>query len=158
MDPRLAFVALAALIVAAAVPLAFAWAQVLPEEAPPFDGSPPSGAPGQAENRGETHAPKHGLITITLLAFVTLSYAIQFPGVPRQIGLRWLESLVPEIEPAWILWGVESVFVLLNAGVAGYAIFGPKSSLRVPLGIGAALVLVLWALAHTLRHALTTAS
>jgi hypothetical protein len=155
VDHRLAFVALAALTVGAAVPLAVAWAQILPKETPPFDASPPSSAPTQAHARDETCSPKHSVVTIALLAFVTLSYAIQFPSVPRQVGVRWLKSLVPEIEPAWISWGIESVFVLLNAAVAGYAIFGPKNSLRVPLGISAALVLALWVLAHTLRHSLT---
>jgi hypothetical protein len=156
VDHRLAFLALAALIVGTAVPLAFAWAQVLPEEAPPFDASPPSRAPARPQSRDETRCPKHSVVTIALLVFVTLSYAIQFPGVPRQVGVRWLKSFVPEIAPAWISWGIESVFVLLNAGVAGYAVFGPKNSLRVPLGISAALVLALWVLAHTLRHSLTT--
>lgn len=155
VDHRLALVALAVLIVGAAIPLAFAWAQVLPEEAPPFDASPPASAPVQAQVRAGTHSPKRGVVTIVLLVFVTLSYAIQFPGVPRQVGLHWLKSVVPELEPAWISWGIESVFVLLNAAIAGYTIFGPKNFLRVPLGISAALVLALWVLAHTLRHSLT---
>ena len=156
IDHRLAFIALAALIVSAAIPLAFAWARVIPEEAAPFDISRRSNAPAQEQVRDGTHPSKQGFVAIPLLIFVTVSYGIQFPGVPRDLGLRWLKSLAPDIEPAWILWGVESLFVLLNAGVVCYAIFGARNPLRVPLGIGAGLVLTLWLLAHFLRHSLLT--
>lgn len=154
VDHRLAFVALAALTVGAAVPLAFAWARVLPEEAPPFDGSAPSNALHGAQPQGGNHRAKYGFVAIALLVLVTLSYAIQFPDVPRHLGLQWLESLAPEIEPAWIAWGGESVFALINLGAASYAVFSRKNPLRVPLGLGAAFVLVLWILGHSLRQSL----
>jgi hypothetical protein len=156
IDHRLALLALAALIVGAAIPLAFAWARILPEEPPPFDTAPSSDAkPGAA--RKELARPKNDSVAMVLLVCVTLSYAMQFPGVPRQIALRWLESRIPEVPSMWVFWGVVSIVAVLNAGVAGHAIFRP-SSLRVPLGVGAALVFVLWLLAHFLRVALVAPS
>jgi hypothetical protein len=157
IDHRLALLALAALIVGAAIPLAFAWARILPEDPPPFHTAPLSDGPEPRATPEELPRPKRDSVPIVLLVCVTLSYAIQFPGVPRRTALHWLESRIPEVPPLWVFWGVVSLVAVLNAGVAGYAIFRPNP-LRVPLSVSAALVLVLWLLAHFLRVALVAPS
>ncbi len=157
IDHRLALLALAALIVGAAIPLAFAWARILPDEPPPFDSARSSDSSEPGAPPEESPRPKRDSVAIALLVLVTLSYAIQFPGVPRQTALQWLESRIPEVPPMWVFWGVVSLVAVLNAGAAGYAIVRPNA-LRVPLGVGAALVLVLWLLAHFLRFALVAPS
>ena len=153
IDHRLALLALAALIVGAAIPLAFAWVRILPEEPPPFDSAPSSAGSTPEPPSDEFPRPKRNSVVIALLVLVTLSYAVQFPGVPRQTALQWLESRIPEVPPMWVFWGVVTLVAGLNAGAACYAIFRP-GRLRIPLGVGAALVLVLCLLAHLLRAAL----
>jgi hypothetical protein len=155
---RLAFLALAALILAAAVPLAFAWAQLLPDEPPPFEIEPAPTRPPEREPPQEPRrSAKRDPIAIVLLVLVTLSYAIQFPGFPRQDALFWLNSFLPTVGLAWVFLVVEGLFVLINGGAACYSLLRPNS-LRVPLGVGAALVLLLWLLGPFLRAALLATS
>src|SRR5262245_10655694 len=93
VDPRLALVLLAALILASALPLAIAWTRVLPEEAPPFA---PAGRPFNTKPYAQTPktAPR-SVFAAALLVLVTVSFAVQFPGVPRDIGLNELPLRVP---------------------------------------------------------------
>src|SRR5271168_3101922 len=84
VDHRLALLALAALLVAAAIPLAFAWARILPEDLPPFEIEPPSYPTLEWEPPPEPpRDTKRDPIAIVLLVGVTIGYLLQFPGFPR---------------------------------------------------------------------------
>jgi hypothetical protein len=156
LDHRLAFVFLCALVVGAAAPLAIAWARVVPEEAPPFarKEDSPRGAkeelPGE-EGRSRNRDP----FAVVLLVFVTLSYALRFPGFPLAAVLRWLSTRVPE---AWWDWGLlagRAFFVVTPGLAACYSAVQPNS-LRVPLIAGGILVLLLWLLQPMLFAAMTS--
>ncbi len=154
VDHRLAFFALAALVVAAAVPLAFAWVRILPEDRPPFEIEPPSYPsvelePPQEPASGSRRKP----IAIVLLVGVTIGYILQFPGFPREASFRWLNSILPRSAAAWVPFGANTLLIATAGCAACYAIFNP-GPLRLPLSLAAALVLILWLLAPFLRMAL----
>jgi hypothetical protein len=154
VDHRLAFLALAALVVAAAIPLAFAWARILPEDRAPFEIEPPSYPTVELEPPPEPpRDAKRNPIAILWLILVSLSFAIQFPGFPRHTVLTWLNNVLPSLGPAWVFLGVEGLFVLLNGGATCYAVLR-RNFLRVPLAAGGGLVLLLWLLGPFLRAAL----
>jgi hypothetical protein len=154
---RLAFLALSALTLAAAIPLAFAWARVLPDEPPPFDNEPGPTRSSQSVPPKERGGAKRDPIAIVFLVLMTLSYAIQFPGFPRHAAVVWLDGILPTVGPARVFLGVEGLFVLVNVGAACYSLLRPNS-LRVPLWAGAALVLLLCLLGPFLRAALLATS
>jgi hypothetical protein len=158
LDHRLAFLALVVLLLAAATPLAFAWARVIPEERPSFEIEPAPVRPlkGRAA-REESPRQKRDSIAIVLLVFVTLGYLIQFPGVPRHSALQWLNNTFPAIAPIWMSLGAEVLAAVVSVGVASYA-FSKPSPLRIPLGVGAVLVLLLWLLTPFLQSALLAGS
>src|SRR5258708_12218941 len=97
LDPRLAFFFLGALIFGAAVPLAFGWARVFPEEPPPF---------GIAEDvRGRAiHKPpadelsgeRRDPLAIVFLICLTVSYPCQIPAALRTIASRSIPPLLPQ--------------------------------------------------------------
>ncbi len=154
LDHRLAFFALAALVVGAAIPLAFAWARILPEDRPPFEIEPPSYptvelAPPEEPSSGS----KRDWLAIALLVGVTIGYILQFPGFPRDATLRWLNSLFSGSAAGWIAFAANTLLIVSAAGAVGYAILNP-GPLRFPLAAAAALVLILWFLAPLLRMAL----
>jgi hypothetical protein len=155
---RLAFLALSALTLAAEIPLAFAWARVLPDEPPPFDNEPgPTRSSQSVPPKEPPRDAKRDPIAILFLVLMTLSYAIQFPGFPRHAAAVWLDSILPTVGPARVFLGVEGLFVLVNVGAACYSLLRPNS-LRVPLWAGAALVLLLCLLGPFLRAALLATS
>src|SRR6266436_598884 len=98
LDHRLAFLFLAALNLGTAVPLAFGWARVLPEEPPPFATAEDSlrrrrNEPPLKKLMSERRDP----FAIVLLLCVTVSYACQLPGVPLiaagfLVLLLWLRA------------------------------------------------------------------
>jgi hypothetical protein len=158
LDHRIAFVALVALIVGAAIPLAFAWARVLPEDRPPFEIEPPSYPSVEMEPpSAPPKSAKRNPIAILQLAGVTLGYVVQFPGFPRYTALAWLNSALPSIGQARVFLGVEGLSVVLFGGAACYAILR-RNFLRVPLAVGGGLVLLLWLLGPFLRAALLSTS
>jgi len=158
IDHRLAFFALAALVVAAAIPLAFAWVRILPEDRPPFEIEPPSYPAVELEPPQEP-APdsKRSPIAIALLVGVTIGYILQFPGFPRDAALPWLNSILPRSATAWVPIGANALLIVTAGCAACYAILNP-GPLRLPLTTAAALVLILWFLAPLLRLALLGAS
>lgn len=154
MDHRVALLALVALLVAAAIPLAFAWARVLPEEPPPFQIEPGSFPSVDLEPPQEVSArPERSGLAIFLLVCVTLGYVLQFPGIPRDAALRWLNTVLSDPTATWVALGIEAALMAITGFAAGYAILRP-GSLRTPLGMAAALVLILWLLGPLLRLAL----
>src|SRR5260370_1424600 len=81
IDHRLALVAFAALLIAAAAPLASAWARLLPEEPPPFELPPAPSSAEQTPSNRETRR-KGDPFAIFLLLCVTLSFLLKFPAFP----------------------------------------------------------------------------
>jgi hypothetical protein len=155
LDHRLAFVFLCALVVGAAVPLAMAWARVLPEDAPPFARNEDSLHSAKEEPCEEEKSRNRDPFAIVLLVFVTLSYALRFPGFPVDAVLRWLSTRMPE---AWWDWGIlagRAFFVVTPGLAACYSAVRPNS-LRVPLIAGGILVLLLWLLQPMLFAAMTS--
>src|SRR5258706_16231900 len=96
LDHRLAFLFLAVLNLGAAVPLAFGWARVLPEEPLPFGNAYHSfgrirNIPPPDVLRSRSRVP----LAIVFLLCVTLSYACQFPGVLGDLGFVPIPSVIP---------------------------------------------------------------
>src|SRR2546421_1033785 len=154
LDHRLAFLFLAALSLGAAVPLAFGWARVLPEEPPPF------GVAQDSFRRTRNSPPAAALtskrrdpFTIVLLFCVTVSYACQLPGVPRGMGLGSIPTVIPHNTVAWIEFAAIWFLVLTPGFASVYSLLRPNF-LRVPLIAAGMLILLLWLFATPLRAAL----
>jgi hypothetical protein len=151
IDHRVAFLALATLLLAAAIPLAIAWARLLPEEPPPFPIEPGSFPNIEQERRPEPSATPRGdlVLSVAILICLTLAYAIRFPGFPKVALMHWLDGVVPGSTEYWLIVSAR-IFLLVAAGAAiVYAIRRP-GPLRVPLASAAALVLILWFVAPLL--------
>ena len=154
LDHRLAFLFLSALSLATAVPLAFGWAHILPEEPPPFGTSDDS-------LRGRRNEPlakkpvseRRDPFAIVLLVCVTVSYACQLPGIPHDVGFGSIPTVIPDNAEGWIEFASIWLLVLIPGFAAAYSILRPNF-LRVPLIAAGFLVLLLWLLAAPLRAAL----
>jgi hypothetical protein len=158
IDHRVAFLALAALVVAAGIPLAFAWARVMPEDRPPFQIEPPSYPsvemePAHVPLRNPTRNP----IAIVLLVCVTIAYLVQFPGVPREAIVAWLNSSFAESSVVWVIVGVKVLVIMAGGSTVYYGIVKP-GPLRWPLISAGALILIQWLVAALLRVALLASS
>jgi hypothetical protein len=153
IDHRLAFFALAALVVAAGIPLAFAWTRVLPEDRPPFQIEPPSYPSVELEPaKAPPGEPTRNPIAIGLLICVTVAYLVQFPGVPRGLIVDWLYTHFEE-SVDWIVAGAKIMVIMTGGWAIYYGILKP-GPLRWLLISAAALVLILWQVAPLLRMAL----
>jgi hypothetical protein len=158
LDYRLAFLFLAALSLGAAVPLAFGWARVLPEEPPPFGNAEVSLRPRRNQPAATVPMSKRrDPFAIALLLGVTVSYVCQLPGVPRNMGFGSIPTVMPHNIAGWIEF-VGVWFLVLIPGFAAVYSFLRPNFLRVPLIAAAFLLLALWLLAATLRAALEAVS
>jgi hypothetical protein len=154
MDHRLAFIALVALLIAAGTPLAFAWARLIPEDAPPFPiepGSFPSvdhEAPQEQPSRKKDY-----LIAAPLLFFLTLAFVFRVPGFPSTTVLGWVGGTIPGVTEHWSVIAIQLLIALvaIGAGVFGALRPGP---LRIPFIATGALILALWFLAPLLQAAM----
>jgi len=156
MDPRLAFLLLTGLIVGAAAPLAVGWARLLPEEKPPFEIENPrrhAPLPTVSIYGSEPEQRKPDLIAIVLLVLLSIAFALQFPGVPREAALnslpdhwpgadRWFEIALP------CLLILVCVVAILDGALR-------RSFLRRQLIWAGSLALLLWLLAPWLYRAMT---
>jgi hypothetical protein len=163
IDPRLALLALAALLLGAAVPLGYAWARLIPEEAPPFPIEPGSfPAIDQQVPDDESTRPRRDFAALALLFCMTVAYAIRFPVFPAALFTNWLATIVSGQTEYWILLGGQILLIGATAASGIYAAVRFKSPrlrfLRIPLIAGAALVLILWFLAPLLEAALVATS
>src|ERR1043165_1384160 len=149
MHHRVALGLLATLLILAAAPLAYAWAQLLPEERRPFE---VQGQQSQveAQHPGER---KRDLFAIVLLIGVTLSYLLKFPGMPVEAGLHWMASVAPPTYFHWILSGGRWLFLVIPGIAAVYAA-AQRTSFRISLGLGGLLTLLLWLANPYLRAAI----
>ena len=83
LDHRFAFLLLAALHLGAAIPLAFGWVRLLPAEAPPFQiDRAPARRRSIYAHSSEDEEPPRDPLAMVLLICVTVSYAVQLPGLP----------------------------------------------------------------------------
>jgi hypothetical protein len=155
LQPRFAFLLLAGLIVGAAVPLAIGWARLLPEEKPPFEIENPrrrAAAPAVSIYGSEPAARKIDISAMLLLFLLTISFALQFPGVPRDPALNSLPDHLPGAEN-WYEIALPCLLILVCAAAMVHGLVR-RSFLKMPLLVGGGLVLVLWAVAPWLYRML----
>ncbi len=156
MDHRLAIVLLAGLVVGAGAPLATAWVRLLPEDAAPFAGS--AKATGSAEESieaGEKRKKQGDRIALGLLVFMTISYVLQFPGVPRDAVLHWLANRFDTTSADLITRGASAFFAFVPGLAACYSLLRANFA-RIPLVAAGILVLLLWLFGPLLQAALVT--
>jgi hypothetical protein len=155
LQPRFAFLLLAVLIVGAAVPLAIGWARLLPEEKPPFEIENPrrrAAAPAVSIYGSEPAARKIDISAVVLLFLLTLSFALQFPGVPRDPALNALPDHWPGAQNWYEIALPCSLLLVCVTAMAHGAV--RLSFLKMPLAVGGGLVLLLWLVAPWLYGAL----
>jgi hypothetical protein len=154
MDHRLAFVLLGGLVLGAGVPLAMAWVHLLPEDAAPF-GSPEKAtrSPGESLEPGEMRERRSDPIAVGLLVFVTISFILQFPGVPRDAVFHWLASRFDATSADLITLGARAFFAFVPGLAACYSLLR-RNFLRIPLLGAGILVLLLWLFGPLLQAAL----
>ncbi len=163
LDHRLAFVILSALIISAAIPLAIAWTRLLPEEAPPFAIEEPASRPSQKKLTygfgfvPRPYVPKRSRFSVALLVAVSVSFALQLPGLPRYIDFNSIPTEIPQNPRDWIEF-VLAAFFLVIPGVAVAHSFLKPNLLSIPLIAAGVLVLLLWLFAGPLRAALVAAT
>jgi hypothetical protein len=154
LPPRVAFFCLSAVLLGAAVPLAWAWTLLLPRDPEPF------AAPGEMENASSaarTKQKRRDPIAAMLLVFVTLSYAQQFPGVPENMANVWIARIVPASAAGWSALVLHWFFILIPGVAAIYALF-TRIPLRIPLVAAGLMVLLVWLLSPPLYAALLASS
>jgi hypothetical protein len=155
IDHRLALLALAALLIAAAAPLAYAWARLLPEEPLPFEVRAANLPPEDFISNGKSPVKKD-LWAVFLLVCVTLSYLLRFPGLPLAAGLQWLSTLLPIEYFTSAVLGARWFFIVVPGLAVAYSALRPNP-MRVALIAGGLLVLALWLVSPMLRAAIATA-
>jgi hypothetical protein len=153
---RAAFVALIALVVATSIPLAFAWARILPEDAPPFKIEP--GSFPLVDTEPSTPSAKRGrdAISLALLLCVTTAYLVRFPGMPVALPLHCLASTFSATLTTGIVTGIRFALLVGTSLAACIAAVRP-GRMRAPLIAAAGLVLLLWLLGPILQSAMATA-
>ncbi len=122
MDPYLALFAVVLLLLSPAVPLAVAWARLLP-----------------ADDPGERVAVDSS--SVLLLGGMTLCYVAQLPGVPLELLQGWLSSRLPADWFDGLRIAGKFLTVFVPAYAAAYAYFH-RGPLRKPLLWAGILVLV----------------
>jgi hypothetical protein len=149
MDHRSALAAYAGLLILAAAPLAYAWAQLLPEEQAPFEVAEADTTREDAAPNGKTAAKKNPF-AVFLLVCVTLSYVLRFPGLPLSTGLQWLSTLLPVDFLHWVIMGGRVFFLGVPGLAAVYSALRPNP-VRIALAAGGLLVLAVWLLSPLLQ-------
>jgi hypothetical protein len=152
IDHRLALAVLAALLIAAAAPLAYAWAKLLPEEPPPF-GAPAASSPAEDLVSNPKSRPKKDPVAVFLLVCVTLSYLLKFPGLPFAAGLQWLSTLLPADYFSPVVLTGCWFFAVVPGIAAAYSALRPNP-VRIALIASGLLVVALWLATPMLRAAL----
>jgi hypothetical protein len=151
---RAAFVALIALVVAAGIPLAFAWARLLPEDAPPFKIEAGSYQSVEMEPTPEpAKKSRRDLLSIALLLCVTATYLVRFPGIPLPPIAGSLGGLFSNAVAPWIFLSARVVLLVGTGLGACYAALRPGPQ-RVPMVLAAGFALILWLLGPILQSAM----
>jgi hypothetical protein len=157
MDHRLAFATLVALLIGAGTPLAFAWARLIPEDAPPFPiepGSFPS-VDHEAPAQEGPSRKKDYLIAAPLLLFLTIAFVFRVPGFPGGTVLGWIGGTIPGLDAYSSAIIIHIVVALIAVGVAVFGALRP-GPLRIPLIACGALILILWFVGPLLQTAMLT--
>jgi hypothetical protein len=152
IDHRLALILLAALLISAAAPLAYAWTKFLPEDKPPF-GDVATGTPQQDVPPRDKIPAKKDPLALILLACVTLSYVLRFPGLPLSTGLHWFSTLLPADYFSWVFRGGRVFFLGVPGLAAAYSALRPNP-VRIALATAGLLVIALWLLGPLLQKAI----
>jgi hypothetical protein len=154
MDHRLAFAVLVALLIAAGTPLAFAWARLLPEDAPPFPIEPGSFPSVDHEVAHVQPSRKMDYVVAAPLLFcLTIAFLFRVPGFPSSTVLVWIGGAIPGIDAHSSAIVVNAVVALIAIGVAVFGALRP-GTLRIPLIASASLILLLWFVAPLLQSAM----
>lgn len=154
MDHRLALITFVALLIGAGTPLAFAWARLLPEDAPPFPIEPGSFPSVDHEvPQEQPRRNKDRWIAAPLLFCLTIAFVFRIPGFPSGTVLAWVGGTIPGVSEHWSAIAVQIVVALIagGTGVFGALRTGP---LRIPLVAAGAMTLVLWFMAPILQTAM----
>jgi hypothetical protein len=159
LDHRLAFFLLAALHLGTAVPLAFGWVRLLPEEAPPFqiDRTPTRRWSIHAHSNEEEEDSRRDPLAMVLLICVTASYAVQLPGLPRSLAFGSIPTVIPQDASEWARFALTWFLVVIPSFAAAYSLLR-ANFLRVPLIAAGILILLVWLLSAPLRAALEAVS
>ena len=158
LDHRLAFLFLAALHLGTAVPLAFGWVRLLPEEAPPFQiHRAPTRRWSIYALSSEDEENSRDPLAMVLLICVTASYAVQLPGLPRSLGFGSIPTVIPQDVSDWAWFALTWFLVVVPGFSAAYALLRPNF-LRVPLIAAGVLILLLWLVSAPPRAALEAIS
>jgi hypothetical protein len=158
LDRRLAFLFLVALHLGTTVPLAFGWVRLLPEEAPPFQiDHAPARRWSIYAHSCEDEETRRDLLAMVLLICVTVSYAVQLPGLPRSLAFGSIPTVIPRTASEWARFALTWFLVVVPGFGAAYSLLRPNF-LRVPLIAAGVLILLLWLFSAPLRAALETVS
>jgi hypothetical protein len=156
MNHLLALVLLGGLVLGAGVPLAMAWVRLLPEDAAPFAGpEEETRSAKEGLESGEKRKLQKDSFAVGLLVFVTISYILQFPGVPRETLFHWVASRFDEPAAHWITLGAAEFFAFVPGLAACYSLLW-RNFVRTPLVAASLLVLLLWLFGPQLQAALVT--
>ena len=141
---RVALALFVALLVAAAAPLAYAWAKLLPEEPSPFQMHPERRAVTDEEELEHSRGRRNrDPFAIFLLVCVTASYLLKFPGMPVGAGLQVLSRGVPPDYFDWVVMAGRAFFVVVPGLAAAYSVVR-ANPIRISLALAGLLVLALW--------------
>ena len=151
---RAAFVALIALVVAAGIPLAFAWARILPEDPPPFKIEPGSFPSADMEPAAPSAKRSRDVISLVLLLCITITYLVRFPGMPVTSLLHWLVATFSATTTNGFVTGARFV-LLIGTGLAACIAAVRPRRIRWPLIAAAGLALLLWLLGPILQTVMT---
>jgi len=129
---------------------------LLPEDAAPFaNPDEATRRSEQSQEAGEVRERRRDPFAVALLVFVTISYILQFPGVPRDEVFHWLASRFDEPAAHWITLGTPELFAFVPGLAACYSLLR-HNFLRIPLIAAGLLVLLLWLFGPLLQAALVT--
>jgi hypothetical protein len=154
---RASFVAMIALVVGAGIPLAFAWARALPDDAPAFHIEPGSFPSVDLEPLAPVKKTKRDVISVALALCVTITFLVRFPGMPVATTIHWLDTLTSAATANSIV-STGRIILLLGTGLAACVAAVRPGRMRVPLIAAAGLTLLLWLLGPILQAAMVAAT
>jgi hypothetical protein len=154
MDHRVALITLVLLLIGAGTPLAFAWARLLPEDAPPFPIEP--GSFPSVDHEVPPEQPrrnKDSWVVAALLLCLTIAFVFRVPGFPVSKVLAWIGGTIPSVTAHWSAIAIQVIVALIAIGVAVFGALRP-GSLQIPLIAAGVMIFILWFAAPLLQAAM----